>query len=106
VPKQYCGQAYDDKHAWKDLELEFDDYLAGEKKKISTLHHIPTIPQHTTNVTPFKRTIIKAPDYNEVRQITDNYPLIESTSLTQKSIRDAAYHIPHTTYHIQQPTTT
>jgi len=29
VPKQYCGQAYDDKHAWKDLELEFSDYLAG-----------------------------------------------------------------------------
>jgi len=29
VPKQYCGQAYDDKHAWKDLELELNDYLAG-----------------------------------------------------------------------------
>jgi len=33
VPKQYCGQAYDNKPAWKDLELEFKDYQAEEKKK-------------------------------------------------------------------------
>jgi len=37
APKQYCGQAYDDKQAWKDLELEFNDYQAEEKKKINTL---------------------------------------------------------------------
>jgi len=33
VPKHYCGQAYDDKHTWKYLELEFIDYQAEEKKK-------------------------------------------------------------------------
>jgi len=32
-PNQYCGQAYDEKHAWKNLELEFNDYKAEEKRK-------------------------------------------------------------------------
>jgi len=56
TPKQYCGQVYDDKHVWKDLELEFHDSLAEEKKKIDTLQNIPTIPKH--NSTPFKRAKI------------------------------------------------
>jgi len=81
------------------LELEFNDYLAGEKGNINTLQHIPSIPKHTTNVTPFKRAILKSPEYHEVRLNKDNYPLIESTSLPQESIPNTAYHIPHTTYY-------
>jgi len=53
-PEQYCGQEYDEKLAWKDLELEFNDYLARERGKINTLQYIPSIPKHTTNMTPFK----------------------------------------------------
>jgi len=98
-PEQYCGQAYDDKHAWKDLELEFNDYLAEEKRNINTLQHIPSIPKHTTNVTPFKRAIFKAPEYHEVRLNIDNYLLIKSTPLSQKNISNTEYHIPHTTYY-------
>jgi len=96
-PEQYCGQAYDEKHVWKDLELKFNDYIAGEKGNINTLQHIQSIPKHTTKVTLFKRAVIKAPEYHEVRLNIDNYPLVESTPLPQKDISNTAYHIPHTT---------
>jgi len=69
----------------------------GENGNINTLQYIPSIPKYTTNVTPFKRAVIKAPEYHEVRLNIDNYSLVESTPLPQKDILNAAYHIPHTT---------
>jgi len=110
TPKQYCGQAYDENHAWKELELEFNDYKTEEKRKISTPQQIPTIPQPTTNDAPFERSIIKAPEYNKVTRNIDNYSLIQSTSWPQKGIINTAYHIPQTTYYNStlqgQPATT
>jgi len=109
-PNQYCGQAYDKKHAWKDLELKSSDYLAEETRKINTLQNIPGIPQPTTNFAPYKRSLIKAPDYNEVTRNIDYYPIIQTASWPQQGIKHTTHQIPQTTYYNSmlqvQPATT
>jgi len=40
VPELYCGQEYDDKHVWNDLQFKHDEYydnVSEQNKEINTL---------------------------------------------------------------------
>jgi len=96
VPELYCGQEYDNKHAWKDLQVENDeyrDYSSKQMNKISTIQYIPGIPVHNTDVRKVYSKVIKPPpEYQEVRKNDDYYPKVWTPQQTTE-------HLPHTTYH-------
>jgi len=57
VLELYYGQQHDDKHAWKDLQAEQDEYseyLTKQNKKINTLQYIPDLPRHTPTYPQFE----------------------------------------------------
>jgi len=106
TPELRCGQKYDNKHAWKDLQAEQEEYiehLTEQNKKINTIQYIPEIPRNTTDILQMKiKSIIPSTNREESNnvkkliQYTTYYPTpIPSTeNIHHTKPKHTKYQIP------------
>jgi len=79
------------------IPVQVTEIMPTSKGKINTLQYIPSIPKHTTDITPLRRAVLKPPNYHEVRLKEENCPRIWTPLLPTESIQNSTYYIPHTT---------